>query len=167
MSEHRSRPGQPAGTRVPAGVLIVCLLAPSAAHAQQIVLTNTRGLDFGRFVASSGGTVTVSPTGVRSRTGAVVLLNSPTVGQAGFTVGRSSNGGANKAVTITLPANGTTRLSSGTNSMAVNTFVNNPAMIQSVPNGGTTLSVGATLTVSPNQAPGAYSGSFNVTVNFQ
>ena len=27
--------------------------------------------------------------------------------------------------------------------------------------------VGATLTVSPNQAPGAYSGSFNVTVNFQ
>jgi hypothetical protein len=32
---------------------------------------------------------------------------------------------------------------------------------------GTTLSVGATLTVAANQPPGLYSGSFPVIVNFQ
>ena len=33
--------------------------------------------------------------------------------------------------------------------------------------GGTTLSIGATLTVAPNQPAGTYSGSFPLTVNFQ
>lgn len=157
---------------LPAGAIALAVMLTTAwneARAQQqvVVLTNTRGLDFGRFVANSGGTVVMSATGVRSRTGSVVLLSSPTAGQATFTVGKSTNGGGNRAVSITLPANGTIRLSSGANSMAVNTFVNNPASINSVPNGGTSLSVGATLTVAPNQPPGTYSGSFSLTVNFQ
>lgn len=156
---------------LPAGAIALAVFLTAAwheAHAQQqeVVLTNTRGLDFGRFVASSGGTVVMSATGVRSRTGGVVLLNSPTAGQATFTVNKSKSGG-NRAVIITLPANGTVRLNSGANSMAVNTFVNNPASINSIPNGGTSLSVGATLTVAPNQPPGTYSGSFSLTVNFQ
>jgi hypothetical protein len=155
----------------PAGIKVLAALAGLSAiagvHAQQIVLNNTRGLDFGRFVAGAGGTITVSPTGVRSRTGGIVLLNSPSTGQAGFTVGRSSNGGNNKAVAISVPANGSIRLSSGANSMAVNNFVNNPTTILSVPAGGTTLSIGATLTVAPNQPAGTYSGSFPLTVNFQ
>jgi hypothetical protein len=155
----------------PAGMKVLAALAGlstmAGVHAQQIVLTNTRGLDFGRFVAGTGGTITVSPTGVRSRTGGIVLLNSPSVGQAGFTVGRSSNGGNNKAVSISVPANGSIRLSSGTNSMAVNSFVHNPTTIFTVPTGGTPLSIGATLNVAPNQPPGTYSGSFPVTVNFQ
>ena len=156
---------------LPAGAIALAIFLATAwhaAHAQQVVvLTNTRGLDFGRFVANSGGTVVMSATGVRSRSGGVVLLNSPTAGQAAFTVGKSSNGGGNRAVSISLPPNGSIRLSSGANSMALNAFVNNPASINSVPNGGTTLSVGATLTVAPNQAPGTYSGSFSLTVNFQ
>lgn len=157
---------------LPAGAIALAVFLSAAwheAHAQQqvVVLTNTRGLDFGRFVANSGGTVVIGATGVRSRTGGVVLLNSPSAGQATFTVGKSSNGGGNRAVSITLPANGSTRLSSGPNSMAVNTFVNNPANITSVPNAGTSLSVGATLVVAPNQPPGTYSGSFSLTVNFQ
>jgi len=153
--------------RLSASAVVLALCAASQAHAQQIVLSNTRGLDFGRFVANSGGTIVISPTGVRSRTGGVVLLNSPTVGQASFNVGKSSSGGNNKAVAISLPTNGSTRLTSGANSMAVSTFVSNPASIQTVPNGGTTLGVGATLTVAPNQAPGTYSGTFSLTVNFQ
>lgn len=154
--------------RLPASAIaLAALFASGSAHAQQIVLTNTRGLDFGRFVANTGGTVVIGPTGLRSRTGGVVLLNSPTAGQASFNVGKSSNGGNNKAVIISLPANGSTRLNSGANSMAVNTFVNAPAAILSVPNGGTTLAVGATLMVAPNQPPGNYSGTFSLTVNFQ
>lgn len=156
---------RPAGTKVLAA--LAGLSAIAGVHAQQIVLNNTRGLDFGRFVAGTGGTITVSPAGVRSRTGGVVLLNSPSTGQAGFTVGRSSNGGSNKAVVISVPANGSIYLSSGANSMAINNFVNNPTNILSVPTGGTTLSIGATLTVAPNQPAGTYSGSFPMTVNFQ
>lgn len=150
--------------------LLTALLSPAGreACAQQINLNNTRSLDFGRFVAGSGGTVVISPTGARSRTGGVILLNSPTVGQASFSVSKSANGGGNKAVIISLPANGSTRLSSGTsNSMAVNAFVNSPATLTTITTTGTTLSIGATLTVGANQAPGAYSGSFPLTVNFQ
>ena len=149
-----------------AGLALLAIAARDA-FAQQVVLTNARGLDFGRFVASSGGTVILSPTGLRSRTGGVVLLNSPTAGQAAFNLGKSSNGGNNKAIIISLPSNGATRLTSGANSMAVGNFVNTPSTLLSIPNGGTTLSVGATLTVTPNQAPGSYSGTFSLIVNFQ
>jgi hypothetical protein len=143
------------------------LLLPAGreACAQQINLTNTRGIDFGRFVAGTGGTVVISATGLRSRTGGVVLLNSPSAGQATFSVSRSSNGGANKAVIISLPANGSTRLTSGSNSMAVDSFVN--STLGTVTTAGTPLSVGATLTVAANQPAGAYSGSFPLIVNFQ
>lgn len=154
---------------VRAGIVMpaLLLLAASGANAQQVMITATRNLDFGRFVAGSGGTVAISPLGVRSRTGAVVLLNSPSASQANFNVARSSNGGGNKAVIISLPGNGEIRLSNGSSSMAVNSFVSSPRNISSVPVSGTPLAVGATLTVAPNQAPGAYSGSFPVIVNFQ
>ncbi len=148
---------------------LASLFAPLAreAGAQQIVLSNNRGLDFGRFVAGSGGTVVINPNGARSRTGGVVLLNSPGAGQAAYSVGKSSNGNGAKAVIISLPANGSIRLTSGNNSMAVGSFVNAPASLLTVPTGGTTLSLGATLTVAPNQPPGNYTGSFPLTVNFQ
>lgn len=147
----------------------VLLFAAGArgALAQQVNLSNTRGLDFGRFVASGGGAVVLAPTGLRSRTGAVVLLNSPNAGQASFSVSKFSNGSGSKSVVITLPANGSTRMTSGANSMAVGSFVSSPASIQTIPTGGTTLAIGATLTVAPNQAPGIYSGSFSLIVNYQ
>jgi hypothetical protein len=142
------------------------LSAGREACAQQINLSNTRTLDFGRFVAGTGGTVTVGPTGARSRTGGVILLTSPSAGVAEFAASRG-NGGAGKAVSITLPANGSTRLTSGNSSMAVNTFVSSPATLTSIATTGTTLSIGATLTVAANQPPGSYSGSFPLIVNFQ
>ena len=147
--------------------LALLALGVPAAYAQQVALSNGRGLDFGRFVAGTGGTITLSPGGLRSRTGGVVLLNSPDAGQAAFNLGKSGNGGSSKAVIISLPANGATRLTSGANSMAVGNFVNTPSTLLSIPNGGTTLLVGATLTVAPNQAPGTYAGTFPLIVNFQ
>ena len=145
---------------------MIALALPDA-RAQQVVLTNARGLDFGRFVAAGGGSVTLSPAGLRTRSGAVVLLTSPNAGQAVFNVSRNGSAGANRAVSITLPANGSTRLTSGANSMAVGSFFSSPATLPSIPNGGTTLAIGATLSVAPNQAPGTYSGSFSLIVNFQ
>jgi hypothetical protein len=148
---------------------LAAALLPAArdAAAQQIVLSNTRSLAFGRFAAAGGGTVTISPTGMRSQSGGVVLLNSPGAGPASFQVDKSGDGTSNLAVAIMLPGDGSVMLSSGMNSMAVNTFVTEPATLTVVPNGGTTLSVGATLTVAPSQPRGSYSGSFPLIVNFQ
>lgn len=165
MAVRHDRFPRSAGTKVLAALAGLSTIA--GVHAQQLVLNNTRSLDFGRFVAGSGGTITISANGVRSRTGGIVLLNSPSTGQAGFTVNRATNGGGNKAIVISVPANGSIRLSSGANSMAVSNFVNNPTNILAVPTGGATLSIGATLTVAPNQPAGTYSGSFPLTVNFQ
>ncbi|MFC5511756.1 DUF4402 domain-containing protein [Massilia jejuensis] len=149
--------------------LVLLATAAPAAFAQQVVLSNIRSLDFGRFVAGSGGTVVVSPSGLRARTGGLVLLNSPDAGQAGFNIGKFGNGasgGEGKAVIVSLPADGAIRLVSGASSMAIDDF-NTPDTLLPLLAGGTTLSVGATLTVAPNQAPGAYSGTFPLIVNFQ
>jgi len=154
---------------LPASLAAALLHAPfflPAASAQQVTLSATRNLDFGRFVAGSGGAIAVSAAGVRTKTGGVILLNSPSAGQAQFTVGSNGKAG-NKSIVITLPANGTIRLSNGTANMAVNAFVDSPATLLSIPAGGTTLSVGATLTVAANQAPGTYSGSFPLIINYQ
>lgn len=147
--------------------LALCLTCAFDAYAQQATLSNARGLDFGRFVAAGGGTVTLSPSGLRSRTGAVVLLASPGVGQAVFNVGRTGNG-RKTTIAITLPSNGNIVLTSGTNSMAVSNFVSTPTSPMPAPLlGAASLSVGATLNVAPNQTPGTYSGTFSVTVNYQ
>jgi hypothetical protein len=150
---------------IPAVGLAAAMLLPGVARAQQVTLANNSNLDFGRFVAGTGGTVAVSPAGQRTKSGGVILLTSPAASQAVFTV--AGHGGSNKAVIITLPADGSIRLSSGTASMAVNLFNTSPATLLSIPAGGTTLSVGATLTVGANQARGSYSGSFPLIVNYQ
>jgi len=165
-----------ASTAAQALLAFALVFTPCAPFAQQVVLSNTRGLDFGRFVAGSGGTIILSPSGLRSRTGGVVLLNSPNAGQAAFNASRStldpggSAAGATAtsatAVIISVPINGATQLSSGANSMAVGDFLTPDAQL-AVGNGGATLAVGATLVVAPNQPPGNYSGSFSIIVNHQ
>jgi hypothetical protein len=146
-------------------VLALLALLSSAAFPQQLSLSNARGLDFGRFVPGSGGTVIVSPAGLRSRTGAVVLLTSPSAGQAIFNANRVN--GNKTAVSISLPANGSVQLTGpGGGTMAVNAFASTPASTGSVQT-PMVLGVGATLTVAPNQAPGTYTGTFSVTVNYQ
>jgi hypothetical protein len=164
MMRRRSRPILVAGI---ASLSALLMPAGREACAQQVNLSNTRGLDFGRFVAATGGTVIVNPTGGRSWTGGVILLNSPTANPATFTVSKGGNGGGGKAIIISLPANGSTRLTSGSNSMAVNAFTSSPATLTVLTSTGTMLSVGASLTVAANQPPGSYSGSFPLIVNYQ
>lgn len=143
------------------------LLSLAGPDAASQVVSNTRSLDFGRFVAGSGGAVTVAPSGLRTSTGGVVLLNSPTSGAANFLVTTSDRQASSQAVIISLPADGSIRLSSGNNSMPVNTFVSSPSVILTLPAGGQPLAVGATMTVAPQQPSGNYSGLFPLIVNFQ
>src|SRR5437763_15650696 len=121
----RSRPILNAGIAAMSALL---LFAGREACAQQVgTLTNTRGLDFGRFVAATGGTVVISTTGARTRTGGVILLTSATAGAASFAVGKSGRGKTLKTVIFTLPTDTDVVLTSGANRMSVTTFVSSPA----------------------------------------
>jgi hypothetical protein len=164
--------GRRAGTIRPAAFALLLALLPAARQAcaqTVIVMSNTRGLDFGRFAAGTGGTVVLNAaTGARTKTGSLILLNSPSAAQATYNGPKSTNGTGTLSVVNTLPANNTVQLSSGANHMYINNFVSSPATISSVPNGsGLVLSVGATLVVGSGQPAGNYTGSYNITVNYQ
>ncbi len=146
-------------------LLALLLLGPGLAQAKQ-TFSSTRSLVFGRFVARTGGTVTVSPAGVRTSSGAVLLVSS-TPGSAGFSWSDNSPANAGKTCLITLPTNGTVTLTSGANTMAVNQFTSTPSGTSLMTGGALQISVGATLSVGANQPPGNYSGSFSVTITYQ
>jgi hypothetical protein len=130
-----------------------------------ITLVQVAGADlnFGDVIPGAAiGTVTVSPTSVRTSGGGVALGNAAGVGAAGFTVG-----GANNATyAITLPSTAVT-ISSGANSMTVTGLTSSPALTGTLSaTGSQALTVGGTLNVGINQAVGAYSGTFSVTVAY-
>lgn len=128
-----------------------------------IAISKNADLLFGKFVANTGGTVAMATTGTRTAGGAVALFSQgSTSNAASFAV----TGEGAYTYAITLPADGAVTLSSGGNNMAVNSFISNPSGTGTLTAGAQTLLVGATLTVGNAQAPGSYSGSFNVTVDY-
>ncbi|MCX7255759.1 MAG: DUF4402 domain-containing protein [Polaromonas sp.] len=142
---------------------VACFSGTPTAQAQTI--TSIGGLSFGSFVASTGGTIAVSASGGRNKTGSVILLAQGGASTAAqFTV----SGTAAAIYTITLPADGTVALvdDSG-HSMVLNGFISYPSATGTLSGGGTQmLSVGATLSVNNAQARGSYSGAFPVTVHY-
>ena len=72
-------------------------------------------------------------------------------------------GAANQAFTVTLPAD--TTLTSGGNSMTVDTFTQS-AGTNLDGSGAATIDIGATLNVGVNQADGNYTGTYDVTVDY-
>ncbi len=127
-------------------------------------ITNTAGLHFGTIMRSAvAGTVSIATDGTRSSLGGVTLSAlAPVHSVATFDLeGESGND-----VSITLPAS--TTISNGTQTMVVDNFVSNPDDANPVTLGGTptVLSVGATLNVAANQASGAYTGTFNVRIDY-
>ena len=144
---------------------LICALVSAATYsrAADIAISNTQALAFGKFVAGSGGSVTVNASGARSASGGVLLLASGggTVAQFNIT------GDPNATYAVTLPADDvvTITIAGGGSSMAVNSFVSSPASTGTLGGGGAqTLKVGATLTVGASQAVGNYSGTFSVIV---
>lgn len=134
----------------------------SATVIAPIAIATTTNMNFGRFAAGTGGTVIISTAGVRSKTGGVTLITTgSTVSQAVFNV----TGQASATYSILLPT--TVNLTSGANTMALGSFVSNPATTGTLSTtGAQVLNVGATLTVAANKPAGAYTGSFTVTVDY-
>lgn len=146
-------------------LLLPAVLAAGPLLAAKSIVT-TGNLSFGRFAAAGGGSISIGVNGTRTRSGGVILLSSP-ASAARFALTENGQGHDNRIAILTLPPNGSVTLVSGADSMAVNDFVSNHAG-NGLPGPATeTVSVGATLQVAPNQRPGNYSGSFQVTLEYQ
>jgi hypothetical protein len=143
--------------------------ATATANATATVMTpisisKTADLRFGKFSALTGGTVVISTAGARSATGAVVLSTTDAGGAASFSV----SGDANATYAVTLPNAATiTHSVDNTKTMSIGTFTSNPSGTGTLSGAGAqTLSVGATLTVGNAQTVGSYTGTFDVSVEY-
>ena len=130
-----------------------------------ISIAKTADMNFGNIaVAASTGTVVLAPAGSRTRTGGVTLpvIGGP-VSAATFTV----SGSGTLTYAITLPSAALT-ITSGGNTMTVDTWTSTPSATGTLSGGTQTLTVGATLNVGASQASGTYVSltPFDVTVNY-
>ena len=126
-----------------------------------ISITKNINLNFGNIAASgSNFTVVLSVTGERTSDGGTGTLPSVagTVTAAEFTAAGLSGA----AYAVTLPTSIT--ISDETNTMTVDAFTSNSTNV--LTGGSDTFNVGATLNVGANQVAGAYTGNFNVIVNY-
>lgn len=128
-------------------------------------------LSFGNIMPSAtlAGTVAVAPNGSPTYTDVTASL-SPTATAAVTAAVFTVTGTPDATYDIGLPAGTITLTGPGGNTMTAGSFVSDPDITAghlSDPGGTETLRVGATLSVSANQAAGTYiSGNFTVTVNY-
>lgn len=125
-------------------------------------------MNFGNVAVrtSAGGTVVLTPAGVRSRTNGVTLptTDAGTVTAASFTVA----GTEDYTYAITLPSAPHQITFNTTNHMNVTLFNSTPSLAGLLTGGEQILNVGATLTVGAAQPAGIYvsDAPFDVTVNY-
>lgn len=134
--------------------------ASATARAQilrQVTLTKTADLDFATIVtAATASTVQVSPAGVRTCGAGLTCTGTVTAAAFGI-VGTTGQ-------TVTLAAAGPVTLTSGANTMTATLATSAATRVLT---GTDSFTVGGTLSVGANQADGVYTGSFNVTVDYQ
>jgi len=128
-------------------------------------ISSTATLDFGGMIKpSTAATVTISPLGARTSTGTITLLSSSVGHAASYTL----TGEGNSGYLIHLPADGVVSVSNGAaGTMSVNAFLASGSAPYALSGGSGSFTVGATLGLANGQATGAYTGSFNVMVDYQ
>jgi len=127
-----------------------------------ITLAQTASLQFGDiFPSSSPGQVILSPAGLRTAVGGLLLGGLSPSGAAAFLV----NGAPNATYSILLPTRVTLTGPAGT--LLVSDFTSAPSSSGVLSTTGSqTLNVGGTLTVAASQPDGDYSGTFGMTVAY-
>ncbi len=180
--------GRDVGTisRIGTALAVAALAGGTSAHAAQrnalakgvvvsaLSFLNVEELEFGSLLAgTTAGTVVVDPASVRTRTGGVTLSGG-LVQPARF----AGRGAFNQIVAVSAPTSFTLTRAGGGGTMTVDTLVigSTPTAVLgptpqtfriASPTGIFNFPVGGTLRVAANQAPGDYSGTFTVTLNYQ
>ena len=133
-----------------------------------LAIVNDSGLDFGTIAVAGAGTVKVSANGLSDSCTAIALICGGTRAPAGFTV--SGNDGA--GVAVTLPSSATLTYvgwvgAGAAPTMSVGSFTSYFPAGTTLVAGSTTVNVGGSLAVAAAQAPGTYSGTFDVSAQYQ
>ncbi len=137
----------------------------SATVLSPISIAKVDDMNFGSFVSSPTveGTVALTAASTTSRSGTGVVLDSGSTGSAAkFSITGLSNG----VFSITLPTSVT--LTSTNSTMTVDTFTTDlsPTAATLSAGGLADLYVGATLQVGDAQEAGTYTGTFDVSVDY-
>lgn len=139
----------------------VLLFLPWTLSAGAVGIVNDIPLSFGTLISGpTSGTATVTSGGVTTTTGGVIAFGGGSA-PASFTITIAQG---NPNYTILLPASA--NLIGPGGPMIVDGFGSTPGNGGHIrpPTGFQTMTVGATLHVGANQAPGTYSGTFDITV---
>ena len=131
-----------------------------------LVLTSTRNLDFGTItlgtVAAAGENVVMTQAGaVTCGSGGLVCSGTPT--SASYNV-KGTNNQIVQVFSVASP------LTNANNPLDTLTFTPNAPATVTLPNSGTAgtnFNVGGTIKIMPTTTDGVYSGSINVTVDYQ
>lgn len=132
-----------------------------------ISIANDTALAFGKFTQAAG-TITMTPAGARSASGGASTLSTVTPGNAGqMTVSGDAN------ATYSISVSGGTLTGTGDPmalsniTVAASTATGTPITTGTIGAGGTqVLKTGGELAVAADQAAGAYTGSYSVTVEY-
>lgn len=135
----------------------------TATIVSAISITKVADLRFGTVAphATLTGTVVMTPAGGRTAGGSATLSAVDTGGAASFTV----DGDSTATYVITLPSTAVT-ISNGANNMTIDTFTSNPSGTGLLAGGTQNLLVGGTLNVAAAQVAGSYTGTFDVSVDY-
>jgi hypothetical protein len=158
-----------------AAIAVTVAIAPGTASAttgtatatiatlRPLTLIQTDDLSFGSLIPSAtGGTVKIDPgTDARTTTGGV-----STAGGIASAARFAAAGLYNIIGFITLPTSITLTRAGGGGTMTVNNVTTNGPTTRLFAGTVLDVRVGGTLAVAANQAAGAYSGDFNVTVAY-
>lgn len=134
-----------------------------------IAIAKITDLEFGSFAPGAGGSVTLSPNGTRTATGAILSTVGATLAAAKFDVtGEGSS-------TYSIAYTGTSaELTSGANNMTLalvsdltaSAITTGTVTTGTLTAGAQSIYVGGTLTVGAAQAAGTYTGTVAVVVEY-
>jgi hypothetical protein len=154
------------------GMVAVAAMASTGAHAATqtetaevdilaaVQLAQNDGLDFGTVASSAAAGTVALPTTSNTRACSAGVTCVGLAQRGSFTV---SSATSSYTVAITVPAS--TTLTSGGNSM---NLALTPSMTSFVSTGAAQeFFVGGTLSVGANQAAGTYTGTYNVSADYQ
>lgn len=143
----------------------------TATVIQPIAVLKSADLDFGRFAAGEGGTVTVSPDGLRSNSGTILssIGSNPTAAQFDVTGDNDAtysiawSGATVLTHTDTIETMALTLISDLTPSAVTTGEVTSGTLNAS---GTQSIYLGGQLAVGATQEPGDYSGDVDVAVEY-
>jgi hypothetical protein len=125
-------------------------------------LVNNAGLNFGTVIGPfNGEVVEVSAAGGRTCPATLTCSGNVAVSAATFT----ATGTASQNLAITADATAT--LSSGLNNLTVDLSTDLPTGVATDTTGKANFGVGGSLTIPANTPDGSYTGTFNVTAQYQ